>query len=507
MKYLKFFLILFPLISLSQQKFNNLREQLIKSKTFGYEYVYPYQNNYAAFRNFKGKMGLIDTSGNIVIKPNYEYINNNEKLKDLFEAAIIVNKKYKRGFIDLQNTVKIPFEYDAIFYLGNDLIRVSKNRTTGVIDTKNKIILPLKHDYIQKQNDILFVQSNNKVDLFEFNGKQLTSFQAEDISYFKDKRAIVTLQNKNTLIIDNKGNVILNPLKNHKLENVIDFESFIILNTFTKKKGVINSSGQYEIECKYDDILPSSTIYIVSNNEKNGMINKNDSTLKPLIYDHIFAAFYKDSIQFQNQYFVHKGDLQGVINPFFEKEIIPISYKYIGQISKYYITTNLYNKNGMFSSKGMIIIPEEYEFYNVSENKIFALKNSKKYLLTIENSNYNETEMFVDEFVQDKFNFGGFSKNNYQIFKNKNSFGVISNENKIVIPSEFDFITEIYSTGEFIVQKNKKYGIVNIDNQVILEIKYDTFKTSKEVVKFGFKNQKTEKFYFVNFSKGPKMIP
>jgi hypothetical protein len=504
MKYLKFFLFLFPLISLSQEKFNNLREQLMKSKTFGYEYVYSYENNYAVFRNFKGKMGLIDTSGNVVIKPNYIYINNNEKLKNLFEASIIVNKKYKRGLIDLQNTIKIPFEYDDIFYLGNDLIRVSKNEKTGIIDIKNKIILPLKYDYIQMQNDILFVQNNNKIDLFDLNGKQLTTFQAEDISYFKDKRSIVTLQNKNTLIIDNTGNIILNSLKNYKFESVINIESYIVLNTITKKKGVINSSDQYEIECKYDDILPSNSIYIITNNEKKGMVNKNDSTLKPLIYDHVFSAFYKDSIQFQNQYFAHKGDLQGLINPFLEKEIIPISYKYIEQLSKYYITVNLVNKNGMFSSKGMIIIPEEYEFYNVSQNKIFALKNSKKYLLTIEDNNYNETEIFVDELIKDKFNFGGFSKSNYQIFKNKNTFGVISNENKIVIPSEFDFITEIYSTGEFIVQKNKKYGIINAHNQVILEIKYDTFKTIKEVVKFGIKNTKTQKFYPVDFSKEPK---
>ncbi|MCP2025716.1 hypothetical protein L1276_000856 [Flavobacterium sp. HSC-32F16] len=70
-----------------------------------------------------------------------------------------------------------------------------------------------------------------------------------------------------------------------------------------------------------------------------------------------------------------------------------------------------------------------------------------------------------------------------------------------MIPSDFDFITEIYSTGEFIIQKSKKYGIVNADNQVLLELKYDTLKIIKEVVRFGIKNQKTIKFYSVDFSK------
>lgn len=503
MRIIAFFLLLLcPFISKGQSKFEALRKQLIENKT--YEYVYQFENNYAVFRTFKNKMGLIDSLGNVIIKPNYQYIDNKKDLKNLFEAATIVNKKYKRGFIDLQNKIKIPFEYDDTFYMGNGLIRVSKNNKTGVLDTENKIIIPVKYDYIQNQNGILFVQTNNTIDLFDAKGKQFTNFKALDIDYFKSKRSIVTLPNKSTLIIDDLGTIILNPIKNHQFESVFTSDAYLIKNTITKKKGVINSSGQYEIECKYDEISPSNSIYIVRNNEKSGLIDKKDSVLKSLIYDRIFSAFYKDSIQFQNQYFAEKGNLKGVINPFLDKEIIPVSYKNIEQLSKYYITANLDNKNGMFSSNGTITIPEDYEFYNISQNKIFAVKNAKKYLLVVADNDYTETEIFAGEFVKDKFNFGGFSKSNYQIFKNENKLGVISNENKIVIPSEFDSITEIYSTGEFIVQKNKKHGIVNANNQILLELKYDSFKIIKEVVEFEIKNQKTAKFYPVDFSKENK---
>jgi len=494
-----FILLILPFISKGQSRFEPLQKKLVENKT--YQYVYKFENNYAAFVTSNNKMGLIDSIGNVIIKPTYQYIDNKKDLKNLFEAVIIVNKKYKRGFIDLQNKVKIPFDYDDVYYLGNGLIRVSKNNKTGVVDTENKMILPLKYDYIMNDNGILFVQVNNTIDLFDANGKQFTNFKAADIYYFKSKKSIVTLTDKNTLTIDDQGNIILNAIKNHKFERVFESDSYLIQNTITKKKGVVNSSGQYKIECKYDEISPSNSIYIVRNNEKSGLVSKNDSLLKPLIYDYISSSFYKDSIQFQNQYFARKGDLEGVINPFLEKEIIPVSYKHIEQLSKYYITANLENKNGMFSSKGEVIIPEDYDFYNVSQRKIFAVKNSKKYLLTIGDNNYSETEIFDGEFVKDKFNFGGFSKSNYQVFKKENKIGVINNKNKIAIPSEFDFITEIYSTGEFIVQKNKKYGIVNGDNQILLELKYDSYKIIKEVVKFGIKNEKASKFYSVDFSK------
>ncbi|WP_165571329.1 WG repeat-containing protein [Flavobacterium reichenbachii] len=500
MRIIKLLLFLFPIISSSQQKFDNLREQLAKSKTIGYEYVYSYENNYAVFRTFKDKMGLIDTLGNVIIKPHYQYIYNKENLKNIFEVGNTINKKFKRGYIDLKGNVRIPLEYDNVYSFGKGLISVSKNNKEGVVDTLNKTILPLKYQNIMSQDGILFVQNNNSLDLFDAAGKQLTNFQAKGIEYFTNNKSIVTLQNNTTLIINNKGAVVLNTIKNHKFENIIGTDSYIIRNTITNKKGVINSSGKYEIECKYDDISPSNSIYIVHEKEKYGIITKNDSILKPLIYTSIYNVNYRDTTQFKNQYLTQKGDLKGIINPFMEKEIIPFKYQNIQTFSNDYIVTNSENKNGLYSEKGELIVPEDYEFYNGYKNRIFAVKNTKNYLLTIDNQKYSEIEFLAGEFVKERYFSNGISTSKYQIFKNLNEFGVVSNENKIVIPCGFSSIKQIYSTGEFIVQKNKKYGILNAENKLLLEMKYDTFQIIKEVVKFGIKNQKTPKFHSVNFN-------
>ncbi|MEN2488398.1 WG repeat-containing protein [Flavobacterium sp. B11] len=490
-------ILLLSFISKGQAKFEDLRKQLTENKT--YEYVYGFENNYAVFRTFNEKMGLIDSLGNVVIKPTYQFIHNRKDLKNIFEAGKIVNKKFKRGFIDLQGNIKIPFDYEDVFYLGNNLVRVSKNNKSGVIDLKNKIILPIKYDNIIDSNAILFVQSNNSIDLFNAEGKQITNFQAFDIEYFQHKRSIVTLQNKNTLIIDTLGNIVLNTIKDHKFERILAQDAFLILNKLTKKKGIINSNGKYNIECKYDEIYPSNSIYIVKNNAKNGLVDQKDSVLKPLVYDNIYAVYSKDSISFKDHYFAYKNNLQGIVNPYLEKEIIPISYQYINPFSKYYITTNPENKEGILSAKEEVIIPEEYDFYSASQNKIFAAKKSKKYLLTIENNNYTETEIFVDEFVKDNSIFRGFAKSNYQVFKDKNKFGVYSNNNTLAIPAEYDAITEIYGTGEFVVKKNNKYGVVSSDNQILLDIKYDSFQIIKESVRFNIKNPKTVKFHPVKY--------
>lgn len=497
-----FLLLILSFTSKAQAKFEVLRKQLVDNKT--YEYVYAFENDHAVFRTFKEKTGLIDSSGNVIIKPNYEYLASLKDRNDIYEAGITINKKFKRGFIDLQNNVKIPFEYEDTFYLGNNLVRISKGNKAGVINIENKTILPVKYDYIMNDNGILFVQTNNTVDLFDSTGKQITNFKAADIEYFKFKRSIVTLQNKNTLIIDPLGNIVLNSIKDHSIERIIAPDTYIIRNRNTNKKGIIKTSGRYEIECKYDDIQLSDSLYIVKQNKKEGLVTKRDSILKPLIYDDLYGAFHKDSISYKNQYHAHKDDLKGIINPFLQKEIIPVSYKYIEQFSGYYITTNPENKNGLFSADGQVIIPEDYDFYNAAQHKIFAVKNSKNYLLTVEKNSFKETEILTGEFIKDKSSLSGFSKSKYQIFKEKNKFGVISNQNNIVIPAEYDAITEIYGTGEFIVKKNSKYGIVNSNNQILLELKYDSFQVIKESVRFNIKNQKTPKHYPVKYPFSPQ---
>lgn len=488
-----FILLLLPFVVKGQAKFEPLKKELVANKT--YEYVYNFENNYAAVRTFKGKMGLIDTTGKVIIKPVYPYINNNGDLKNLYEVASVSNKKFKRGYIDLKENIKIPLEYDDVFYLGKGLIRVSKNNKTGVLDTLNQIILPLKFDFIMQYEGIIFTETNNTLDIFDSTGKQLTNFKAKDITYFTNNKAIVTRQDNKSFIIDNQGRIVLNAIANHRFEKIIDSDSYLIQNTATKKKGVINASGKYEIECKYDDILTEKLVYIVVNKLKYGLITPNDSILKPLIYDGIQLVNYKDDNLFQNQFLAKKGKLEGIINPFTEKEIVPIQYQDVQTFSNYFVVTNAENKNGLFSEKGENIINEEYQFYNLFQDKIFATKKNKNYLITLSANQYAEVEIPVDEFVNDGQTFSLISHSKYQVFKKGNKMGVISNENKIVIPAEFEAITSI-SNGEFIVRKDNKYGIVNSQSQVVLAIKYDSYAVMKEYILFQIKNSKDEKYSY-----------
>lgn len=482
---------------MSQKKFDYIRQKL--EQNHKYEYVYDFENNYAVFRTFDNKMGVIDSTEKIVIRPVFSSIYNKKELQNLFEVGNEINKKFKRGFIDLKGNIKIPIIYDDVFYIEKGIIRVTKNNKFGVLDTLNNIILPIKFDYIFTNNNLIIGRIKRINNLYDFQGKQISNLEFTEISDFIDNKAIITFQNKSTSIIDNLGNIVLKPIKDYSFEKVLNGDLYLIKNNLNSKEGVINSKGEFIIKCKYDEIKQVESFFIAKSNGKKGFISLTDSIVKPFIYDEIYLSYVDDAVSFgdnnlRDNYIVQKDKLYGVINPNIGSDIIPLRYKNIRTLfNKYFIVQNTENENGLFMENGKKVLNEEYIFYNVFQKTIFATRNNKQFLIELEDAKYNEKEVSVDEFVKFKDE-QEFPKNANQIFKTKEKFGVINYENKIVITCEYESIENIYLSKEFIVKKNNRYGIVNSENQVVVDIEYEQFKKLKESILFS-KDKKTIKKY------------
>jgi hypothetical protein len=487
---------------LSQIKFDSIREKLVQNNK--YEYVYSFENNYAVFRTFDKKMGVIDSTGNVIIKPIFKYIHNKKELKNLFEVGNEVNKKFKRGFIDLKGNIKIPIIYDNVFYEEKGFIRVSKDNKYGVLDTLNNIILPIKFDYISFDNDLIIAEIKEVNYLYDFKGKKISDLPFLEISNFTNNKAIVTYQNESNSIIDNQANIVLKPIKGYSFERVLNDDMFLIKDKLNSKVGIINSNGEFVIKCKYEEIQQVKTFFIAKINNKKGFISLTDSIIKPLIYDDIYFSYLDDAVangdnNLGDNYIVKKDNLYGVINPNVANEIIPILYSNIRTLfDSYYIVQNNENKNGLFFKNGEKVLNEDYKFYNVYENSIFTTKNNKAFLVKLDKNKFKEIEIFVEEFIQFKDELG-FSRNANQIFKSKGKFGVINYENNIIIPCEYELIENIYLSKEFIVKKDNKFGIVNSDNKVIVEIEYDEFKKLKEVILFTKEKQTIKKYHGITY--------
>ncbi len=509
MKVFNLFLLLYPSVAVGQTNYEMIKEQA-KQKG-NYEYVYDFENYYAVFRTFDDKVGVVDTNGNVIIKPVYAYIYNKGGLKGFFEVGNKVNKKFKRGFIDIKENVKIPIIYDDVFYVRENLIRVVMDDKFGVIDTLNNTILPIKFDYVACDNDLIITRLDDIWRLYDYAGELASDLEFKNIPRFIDKKAIVTLKNESTAIIDNHGRILLEPIPGHSFHSILKDSLFLVKNISTGKMGVLNSKRDFVIKCGYDALNQVGIVFVAENNHKQGIISLADTVLKPFVYDNIYPCYFKEPGTYGDihpvEYFiVRKGTSFGVINPHEENDIIPIVYKEISTIfGLYFIVLNRKESNGVYFKNGEKILNEEYKIYNVFNKTLFASNDNKLYLIELKDKNYSETEVLGDEYFKFKDQ-KDYSYNENQIFKLNGKYGVVNYKNNIVIPAEFDQLENIQYTKEFIVKKNNKYGIINDENRIVESIEYDQFQVLHETVLLAKQNQKSVRTHDILFDEIPPPI-
>lgn len=95
-----------------------------------------------------GKWGLIDTAGidkagSIIVPFIYDdmYQKNNDGY-----AWVILNEKH--GLLSAEGNVLVPAEYEDIFFYEDGIAAVMLDKKWGFIDSDNNVIVPFEYDYI-----------------------------------------------------------------------------------------------------------------------------------------------------------------------------------------------------------------------------------------------------------------------------------------------------------------------------------------------------------------------
>lgn len=147
-----------------------------KVKGIPYENAYSLESNsvdclvgkYALFTK-NNKYGLVDSSGNVLIKPTYL---GAEVLNEGF--FVFKNAKNKLGIINYKNQLILPFDYDEIRPdSARKFVIVSKNGKYGEASYLGKMTIPLEYDGLTYLNNKPFLLSykNNKAGMISKDTK------------------------------------------------------------------------------------------------------------------------------------------------------------------------------------------------------------------------------------------------------------------------------------------------------------------------------------------------
>lgn len=426
---------------------------------FEYDFVNPFENGLAYAKN-NGKEFFI-TKRNLKLTGDYD----EARIFTFGLAPVSKNKKW--GFIDENGKLVIPMLYDSVeYFTQNGLSAVMRNGKSGFIDRNGREIIPVAYEMVKGEqlDDFVIVRKNYKWAFFSNTGKQLTDFlytdvqrawKGDDTTFFENGPASVKVNGK--YIFLNKN---LHPaFSNLSFDSATSFDSnknAIVMKN--EKFGILNNDGKLVIPIAYTAI---------ENYNSNGDPNPN------------FYLLTKDK-----RYALFNAGLMKIAES--DEEFFNITYS--NQI-KYISFKNFSNKYGLVDHKGKIKVPFIYDESLHFQGNAFSIvkRNDKKGIIDINNCEivplkFNELVQIDDEDA-DLF-----------IATNQSGAFVIDLNNKIILSGEE--IQSIYNQPlKFIVKRNKKYGIVDLQNKNILPFEYDEISNWTEygprISKFIVKNGKT----------------
>lgn len=358
-------------------------------------------------------------------EPALPFLKNNVSFqtKDKLTGWSIIQLKepVKKGVISNDSIIKVPFEYDQINFFNNEGFSiVTKGRKRGVIDTTGHTIIPLEYDYIAHPR----IDGSKGVRLDNpkrgYLNKTPFFIARKDTQVFllnKDAKRIASTINIKTVIWDF--------IKvNNKITGI-----FIIKNT-SNQIGVINEKGEILIPFNYQKM------------------KRFDGS------DRIIAM---------------RGNKYGVIN--FKNEIVlPFEYQDLSTVRGFnYYVVKTKNKLGLIDKKGKQIMPPIYDYlmpcHHDINNRFIVEKNSLKGIINIDQKAIIPIE---HDFLISKEDY---SPDGHVAFR-KGKQGIFSPNGDIIIPFEYDYL-RYYSDNFILVRKGMGVGLIDINNNVVLEIKYD----------------------------------
>ena len=309
---------------------------------------------------------------------------------------------------------RIKNKYDDISdfeYHNNDWALVKIDDKRGMIDKHGNEVIPVTYDYIYDCNDYrYYIVSKN------------------------EKNAVIN--DKNEIILDYQPKTVdLSPCSNadyirywDNQEDEIDVSAIITYDgEEIIPKGKYAYIRYYSDDCIVATKVTSLHPYISS----AGIIDINGNTIMPFNYIDINRETDHDREIFE----VTTEDGQSGIIDIHENIIVPIEYDYMFFWSSSLISVRNNNKYGIIDINNNTLIPIEYDDISIADKEkglVIVEKQDSRKILT----------------------------------------GILNKNNQVVIPIEYDKI-HYESDSKIYVQKNGLWGMIDINNRIIINFKLE----------------------------------
>lgn len=344
----------------------------------------------------------------------------------------------------------------------------------------------------------------------------------------KNQKIFIAKDNSRSYIIDANFEIIKifeNEISfyNSYLGILHQYKSVELSNFYSNKKGIgkiytetiINQKGEIISPEYYDITFLDENNLEVWTKAKAGVVDSSGKKIIPIFYDKIETNFNS-----KNKFIAKKNNKYAVIDNQ-NKLIIPFEYDDISDISNKYIVVAKNNLYGVVDHKNNVIVPLKHNGMAIFNDSIFLIKdnyndyliNNKREVISKEYSRINLYESGRKKYIKIE-NYGQYGVLNLNNFKeiiepiygkirieddyisiqNNGYYGIANFDGEIIIPVEYDeSIAYTFDINKLnIVSKNDKKGVIDKENNVILNFEYDNI-IIKDDYAYLVRNDKTIK--------------
>jgi hypothetical protein len=276
----------------------------------------------------EGEYGLIDTSGRYIEKPRYIKIAP----FDAHGLSIVTygNQQVKYGVINLEGQMITGSAYREILSFSEGLAVVKDKESYGYIDTSGKVVIPLVFSKASSFSEgLAAVRKDGACGYINQTGNPVVSYQFTKCMDYEDGRAVVYKGIRKAGLVDQNGNMILEPSVNRLIK-------------FSEGRGLVRDR-QYRF-------------YYITESAK--------------MYD----GFYEKASAFKNGVALVKEEGKwGIIN---QRGLTIIAPKYdkIEDFKNGYAKVRIHGFNGLSNLKGELIVQPNYEYISYAGNGIFRVE-------------------------------------------------------------------------------------------------------------------------------------
>lgn len=470
--------------------------QILLSKKLGKEVKF-YSNGYGITSDAAlSEYGIVDSTGVIT----YAAPAKNE-ISHLYKDRFFVKTKEgdpkgKMALIDEKGKPLIPFDTHKIgpsWSIKRRLI-LSKNGKEGIYDYEGKEIIPYTDKIKFAGEERFFVKKDNIWKIYDAEGKLKSDREFKENLHFYKNKVYIPTGEKQGEIVDNDGET-LNVISNNNVDNIGGYPFLVTKSPATNKYGIIDTQENRLADEIYDEVfLGTRYIYFIKN-EKISIFSKEAKKIYSTEFDYVKSLF--------NDYFSTqkspKNPKMAVIR--IDGEIvIPKEYDNIEGIK---IAGNNFvylikgNEQRLLDKDLKDVLEPGYQIEKIFPNSLFLKKEGVFYKFSVTDKKYEELKKVASVkengiFYYPQNMFPAIVCKNYD-----NLYGIIDENGKEIVPFIYEDINTFLPDNEIVVQREKKFGVTNYQNEPLKEVVYDKFSVDKDGIKLT-KDKGTEYLYFTN---------